>query len=192
MPKASPLVAETWAGVKTSDCSFVTSWAEEVTWSPWALLRDGNCVADWKYMWSVGWLVGWLVVANNDIVLHCIVFIHITPGFSGGERTVQDGGVRKASRREKEGYLLLLLPFFLSHWLVCEAWEAGRKVHTRAGGIASARWGAQQGGGGEVAKGTHRTLGNHLWFHVGDEAPWPYKVWSPLMHIAPLLPWWYP
>lgn len=31
MPKASPLVAETWAGVKTSDCLFVTSWAEEVT-----------------------------------------------------------------------------------------------------------------------------------------------------------------
>lgn len=69
-------------------------------------MRDSNGVADQKY-------VG-LVVANNDIVLNCIVFLPITPGFSRRARTVQDGG-------EKEGALLPLLPFFLSHRL---GWQA--------------------------------------------------------------------
>lgn len=102
------------------------------------------------------------VVMSSCVVLTCIVFLHVILGLSGGESTGQDGGVRRAPRRDRRGGSLLpLLP--LSFLLdLCSKHEQLAENSTPALSLRLEEESLSdeellQGLGAGVAKGTHRT-----------------------------------
>ena len=93
------------------------------------------------------------------IVLYVYVLSQVSLERRGQCRTAESGKLRGG--REKEGTLLPLFPFFLSHTLVYEAQEAGRKVHIgvhiKAGRNSLCQMRSPAGHGYRGGQGTHRT-----------------------------------